>query len=689
MAESLLNPAGLRRNLDYLVAALIIGIVLLIVIPLPPFALDVLLIVSITSGLLVLLITLFTTDPLQFSVFPTLLLVLTLYRLALNISSTRLILGQAAAGNVIDAFGQVVVGGSYIVGFVVFLIITVIQFAVITNGAGRVAEVGARFTLDAMPGKQMAIDSDFNAGLITEEEARERRRRLQREADFFGAMDGASKFVKGDAIAGLIITFINIIGGFIMGVAVMGLSIGDALRTYTILTIGDGLVAQLPAVLVSTAAGVLVTRATSDASFGLEISKQLTRFPKVLMVASGILVAMGLFPGMPNLLFLTLGGGLGLISYNMVKTEQTRVEQQAVAAKRPAEPKPEPENVLKYFQVDPLEVEIGYNLVVLASEEQGGDLLQRVATVRRQSAQDLGIYVRPIRIRDNLQLKPNSYVFKLRGVEAAQGELMPGYYLAMSPGGGGSIRGIPTKEPTFGLPAWWITEKEREQAEAQGYTVVDCVTVLITHLSEFIKRQGWQLLGRQELQELLNVVKEKNAAVVEELVPNLLTLGEVQKVLQNLLKEGVPIRDLVGILEVLADGARVNRDVDFLTESVRQALARTISLQYADENKKLPAITLHPRLEQAITESIQLTSFGNYPLLEPQAAQRAAKAIVSAVEEAGRRGVVPVVLCSGRIRLPLRRFLDHHGVTVPVLALAEVSNLVELEVLGTVMWNED
>ncbi|MGQ5710642.1 FHIPEP family type III secretion protein [Desulforudis sp. DRI-14] len=334
-------------------------------------------------------------------------------------------------------------------------------------------------------------------------------------------------------------------------------------------------------------------------------------------------------------------------------------------------------------------MEIGYNLVVLASEEQGGDLLQRVATVRRQSAQDLGIYVRPIRIRDNLQLKPNSYVFKLRGVEAAQGELMPGYYLAMSPGGGGSIRGIPTKEPTFGLPAWWITEKEREQAEAQGYTVVDCVTVLITHLSEFIKRQGWQLLGRQELQELLNVVKEKNAAVVEELVPNLLTLGEVQKVLQNLLKEGVPIRDLVGILEVLADGARVNRDVDFLTESVRQALARTISLQYADENKKLSAITLHPRLEQAITESIQLTSFGNYPLLEPQAAQRAAKAIVSAVEEAGRRGVVPVVLCSGRIRLPLRRFLDHHGVTVPVLALAEVSNLVELEVLGTVMWNED
>ncbi len=678
-----------KRYADLIIAGLIIGIVLLIIIPLPPAVLDFFLIISLGLAMVIILITLFVTDALEFSVFPTLLLVVTLYRLALNISSTRLILSQADAGQVIAAFGQFVVGGSYIVGFIVFLIITLVQFVVITNGSNRVAEVTARFTLDAMPGKQMAIDSDFNAGLITEQEARERRKRLQREADFYGAMDGATKFVRGDAIAGLVIVFINIIGGLIIGLTVMGMNVQQALTTFTMLTIGDGLVTQIPALLVSTATGILVTRAASDASFGRDVSRQFLNFPRVLVVATGILVILGLIPAMPNLLFLGMGAALGFLAYNLSREEQRRQaaleEQEAAQAQ---EQKREPENVLTYFQVDPLVVEIGYNLIPLASEEQGGDLLYRVAAVRRQCAQELGIYVRPIRIRDNLQLKPNSYVFKLRGVEAAQGELMPGRYLAMDPTGDRQIRGIATREPTFGLPAWWIAPEAREEAEINGFTVVDPATVLATHLSEFVKRQGHELLGRQEVQELLDVVKEKNPAVVEELVPNLISLGEVQKVLQNLLKERVPIRDLVSVLEALADRARSSKDEDALTEAARKALARTISRLHAPDGK-IRVITLHPRLEQKLVDAVQPTALGAFPVLEPGAAQKVIQNLGTAVERAKAKGYAPVVLCSSRIRLPLRRLTERHFPHLSILALQEITPQVDVEAVGTVTWDED
>lgn len=679
----------LKRYGDLIIAGLVIGIVLLIVIPVPPAMLDILLVVSLGVSLLVLLITLFTMDVLEFSSFPTLLLILTLYRLALNISSTRLILGQAAAGKVIAAFGSFVVGGSYIVGFIVFLIITVIQFVVITNGANRVAEVAARFTLDAMPGKQMAIDGDFNAGLITEAEAKERRRRLQREADFFGAMDGATKFIRGDAIAGLVITGINIIGGLVIGLVVMRMGLLDALRTYTMLTIGDGLVTQIPALLVSTATGVLVTRSSAAASFGREISRQMSSYPRVLFVAAAIFGVLGLVPAMPNLLFLSMAGATGFLGYSLVQEEKRRkLEEQETQTRRVKETRREPENVLTYFQVDPLEIEIGYSLVPLTQEEQGGDLLTRVAAVRRQCAAELGIYVRPIRIRDNLQLKPNAYVFRLRGVEAARGELMPGYYLAMNPAGGeAKIKGIPTREPAFGLEAWWITAVEKEAAEKAGYTVVDATAVLATHLSEFIKRNAAELLGRQETKELLDTVKEKNAALIDELVPGLLSLGEVQKVLQNLLRERVPIRDLVGILEAVADAAVLSRDPSFLTERARAALARTITQQYAVDGR-LSVLTVHPRLEQLLVEAAEKAE-GGYPVLEPRKAQRIVERVKEAVEKIARQGMLPVILCSPGTRLPLRRLTERQFPHLAVLSLNEIWPDVEVEAVGTVMWDED
>ncbi|MBO8129173.1 MAG: flagellar biosynthesis protein FlhA [Peptococcaceae bacterium] len=690
-------PAGLARvgnftkeHTDLVIGALVIGIILLIIIPLPPLALDLFLILSFTLALLILLIPLFITDALQFAAFPTLLLVVTLYRLALNISSTRLILGQAQAGNVINAFGQFVVGGSYVVGFIIFVIITVIQFVVITNGAGRVAEVAARFTLDAMPGKQMSIDGDYNAGLITEEEARARRKRLQRETDFFGAMDGATKFIRGDAIAGIVIVLVNIIGGLVIGIAVHNMDLMTALQTYTILTIGDGLVSQIPAVLVATATGVLVTRANPDASFGKDISRQFLTFPRLLFIVAAILLIMGFIPAMPNLLFLTMGGILGYFGYMLTREEKRReISRAEEAAARKAPESREPENVLAYLQVDPLEIEIGYNLVPLANEEQGGDLLHRVAALRRQCAQELGIFVRPIRIRDNLQLQPNGYVFKLRGVEAASGEVMPGHYLALDPTGQGQIKGIPTTEPTFGLQAWWITAAQKEEAELQGFTVVDPSTVLVTHLNEFIKQHAAELTGRQEVSEMLETVKEKHPAVVEELVPNLLSLGEVQKVLQNLLKERVPIRDLVTILEAVADAARVNRETDYLTESARQALSRSITRMYAGADNKVQVITLHPKWEHVISDSLQQTSVGVYPALEPQVMQALIKRLGTAIEKVAQKGLSPVVVCSSKIRLALRRLTERYYPHLAVLALQEIDPQTEIEALGTVMWDED
>ncbi len=678
----------LKKSSDLLISGVIISIVLLIIIPLGPGVLDILLTLSITIGMVILLITMFTIEPLQFSVFPSLLLVTTLFRLALNISSTRLILSNAAAGKVIAAFGEFVVGGNYVVGMVVFIIITVVQFVVITNGAGRVAEVAARFTLDAMPGKQMSIDAEFNAGLINEQEARERRKRLQREADFFGAMDGASKFVRGDAIAGIIIIMINILGGFVIGVSMKNMELYKAVQTYTILTIGDGLVAQIPALLISTAAGIMVTRSTSEASFGKDLSTQFTNFPRVLMIVAGVLFVMGLIPAMPNLLFMALAGALGYYSYYMVRREKKEetMDRERAAALQAQERKREPENVFTYFQVDTLEIEIGYNLISLTDEKQGGDLLQRLAAVRRQCAGEMGIYVRPIRIRDNLQLNPNAYSFKLRGAEIASGELSPGHYLAMDPLGQDlQIRGVATTEPTFGLPAWWVSPEDRDQAEMAGFTVVDCSTVLVTHITEMIKRYAHELLGRQEVKELIDVVKERNPVVVDELLPDLLTLGEVQKVLQNLLRERAPIRDLASILEALADGARASRDADYLTEHARQSLARTICRQYTGEGAKITVLTLHPRLEQTIVDAIEQTQLGSYPVLEPGLTRRILDKLKESLEKLTIAGLPPVVLCSSRARLPFRRLLERFLPNVAVLSLNEIAPGIEIEAIGTVM----
>lgn len=680
-----------KQNMDLLIAGLVLGIVLMIVVPLSPGMLDFLLTINITVALVIILITMFTTQPLQFSIFPSLLLVTTLYRLALNISSTRLILGDARAGKIIDAFGHFVVGGNYIVGLVVFIIITVIQFVVIVSGAGRVAEVAARFTLDAMPGKQMSIDAEFNAGLISEVEARERRRILQREADFFGAMDGASKFVKGDAIAGIVIILINIVGGIAIGTLQMGMSVIEAVHTYTLLTIGDGLVSQIPALLISTAAGILVTRATSDSNFGREVTAQFTNFPKILFPVSGVVFVIGLLPQMPHLIFITLSGLLAFAARSLTREKKKQeLRQQEMEALEQSQRRREPEDISSYFQVDPLQIEIGYNLIPLTDESQGGDLLQRLASVRRQCAAEMGIYVRPIRIRDNLQLSPNSYVFKLRGEEMASGELMPGHFLAMDPTGQETdIKGIPTTEPTFGLPAWWVAASDRDEVEMRGLTVVDCSTVLVTHLTEFIKQHADELLGRQEVKELVDVVKENNPALVDELLPDTLTLGDIQKVLQNLLKERVPIRDLVVILEAMADGVRLNRDIDFLTDHVRQAMARTICRQYTTEDNVLPAITLHPRLENTIAESIQQTQMGNYPVLEPKLARRIMENLQQTVERLSAQGINPVVICSPQVRLPFKRLTQRYIPQLAVLSLNEIIPGVEIQVMGTVSTDED
>ena len=680
--------ARVKQNTDIIVGGLVISIVLLIIVPLPAIALDLLLTISITLAMVILLITMFTTETLQFSIFPALLLVTTLYRLALNISSTRLILGQAEAGKVIDAFGQFVVSGNFIVGLIVFIIITVIQFVVITAGAGRVAEVAARFTLDAMPGKQMAIDADFNSGLITEEEARERRSRLQREADFFGAMDGASKFVRGDAIAGIVIIIINIVGGITIGVLQMGMPVAQAMQTYTLLTVGDGLVTQIPAVLISTASGILVTRASTNNNFGEDLAKQFSGYPKVLFLVAGILFVMGLIPAMPSGIFIVFSMLLALLGYSLTRDRQRAefMEQETVAREQLHEQKREPENVSSYFQVDPLQIEIGYNLIPLTDEGAGGDLLGRLASVRRQCAAELGIYVRPIRIRDNLHLPPNRYVIKLRGEEVASSELMPNHYLAMDPAGlSVEVPGISTQEPTFGLPAWWVSSSDRNKVETAGLTVVDCSTVLVTHLTEVIKSHAHELLGRQEVKDLLDVVKERDAAVVDELLPGLVTVGDIQQVLQNLLKERVPIRDLASILEAIANAVHFNKDPDYLTEHVRSAIARTICRQHVNQEHKLFVITLHPKLEHIIIAALQQTQLGTYPVLEPSITKQIIDRLNASVEKVSLRGMNPIILCSPRVRLPLKRLTERYISSLIILSLNEIIAGVEVEAIGTVV----
>lgn len=678
---------NLKENLDVLVAIGVIGIVLMIIIPLPKGVLDVLLALNITLSVVIMLITMFTTNVLQLSVFPTLLLVTTLFRLALNISSTRLILTEADAGSIITAFGDFVVGGNYAVGIIIFIIIVIVNFLVITNGAGRVAEVSARFTLDAMPGKQMSIDADLNSGLIDEATAKSRRQDLQSEADFYGAMDGASKFVKGDAIAGIIITLINIVGGIIIGVMMKGMSAGDAASKYIILTVGDGLVGQIPALLISTSSGILVTRSGSRDNFGKTFANQLTAFPVVTGIAAILMFSIGIIPGMPKLPFFLAAAAMGVLTYLLCK-EENKKQELAIAMEEDEiveMERKEPENVMNLISVEPMEVEIGYGLIPLADETTGGDLLQRIASVRRQCAIEMGIVVQPIRIRDNLQLRTNEYVIKIRGTVIASSELMPNMLLCMDPTGDNSdIPGIKTIEPTFGLPAVWVNKDQREEAEIKGLTVVDPTTVMVTHLTETIKAHSYELLGRQEVKLIVDNTREKYSAVVDELIPDLLTIGELQKVLQNLLREKVPIKDMVTIMESLADNSRNTKDIELLTEYVRFSLARTICNQIINEDRAVTVVTLHPQLEELVASNIQKSIQGTFPTIDPDTTTRIFNNIRDTIESVYFYNNQPVILVSPNIRCVFRKLIEMAFPHLMVISLNEIPNDVEIRTEGVV-----
>lgn len=682
-----LKNISIKANKDVLVAFGVIGIILMIIIPLPSPVLDVLLALNITISVVIALITMFTTNVLQLSVFPTLLLITTLFRLGLNISSTRLILSEGEAGSIISAFGEFVIGGNYVVGIIIFLIIIIIQFMVITSGAGRVSEVSARFTLDAMPGKQMSIDADLNSGLINEAEAKVRRRDLQLEADFYGAIDGASKFVKGDAIAGIIVTVINIIGGIIIGVAMLNMEFGQAATTYVNLTVGDGLVSQIPALLISTASGILVTRSGTSENFGTVVTKQLTAFPIALALASFLMFALAIVPNMPKAPFLILSVLTGASAYFVYKDEEKK-EQESIAKEveqvEELERK-EPENVMDLISVEPIEIEIGYGLIPLADESAGGDLLQRIASVRRQCAIEMGIVVQPIRIRDNLQLKTNEYLIKLRGTVISSSEVMPGMILTMDPTGDmEEISGIKTVEPTFGLPAVWINQDQREDAEIRGLTVVDPTTVMVTHLTETIKSHSYELLGRQEVKIIVDNVREKYSAVVEELIPDLLTIGELQKVLQSLLREKVPIKDMVTIMESLADNSRNTKDTEVLTEYVRFSLSRMICNQIVDEERAVTVITLDNSLEQLIASNTQKSTQGSFPVIDPDTSTKIYNAIKEKIESVYFYNNQAVILVSPNIRASFRRFIEMIFPHVMVVSLNEIPNDVQIKAEGVV-----
>lgn len=679
---------GVAQHADVMVAAAVVAVVVMMVIPMPPGLLDLLLAANLAGALAVLLVAMYTREPLEFSIFPSLLLVTTLFRLALNVSSTRLILLHGDAGRVIQAFGQFVVGGNPVVGFIIFLILTIIQFVVITRGAERVAEVAARFTLDAMPGKQMAIDADLNAGLITEAEARQRRRDIEREADFYGAMDGASKFVKGDAIAAILITFINLLGGFGVGMWQRGLSFEDALGRYSLLTVGDGLVSQLPALLISTATGIVVTRAASEVPLGGELLGQLLAQPRPLYLVAGVLGVLGVVPGLPTVPFLLLAALAGLAGRAVDekrRAEAAREAERAEAAR--ADALKQPENVHGLLGVDPLEIELGYALIPLA-DPASGDLGARVGIIRRQLALELGFVVPPIRIMDNMQLEPNAYAIRLRGVEIGRGTLYVERFLAMSPAGSPGeapdLEGIPVREPAFGLDALWIGADQKERAELLAWTVVDPASVLATHLTELCRRHAAELLSRQAVQRLLDRVKEEHPAVVEELVPNLLTLGEVQKVLQHLLREGVSIRDLPAILEALADRARMTKDPDLLTEHARQALARAITHQLGFAQGRRAVITLDPALEREILDAVQRTDAGNVLAVEPALVRRLLESLAHEVQKLAARGLEPIVLTSPLVRLYFRRLTERAFPKLAVISYAELEGDVEIEAAGVI-----
>lgn len=687
MLQERKSRINIKDNLDIFVAVAIIMIVMMIIIPLPKGVLDLLLAINITLSIIIMLITVFATNVLQLSVFPTLLLVTTLYRLALNISSTRLILTEGDAGNIIDAFGEFVIGGNYVVGIIIFLIIMVIQFIVITNGSGRVSEVSARFTLDAMPGKQMSIDADLNAGLIDEETAKKKRQELQEEADFYGSMDGASKFVKGDAIAGIVITMINILGGIVIGVVMKDMDIAEAAQRYIRLTVGDGLVGQIPALLISTSSGILVTRAGNSDNVGKNLAKQLTGFPVAIAIASGVMFALALIPQMPKIPFFFASAVTAFLAFMLFRENKNKqqLEQVLEQEENMEVERREPENVMNLISVEPMEVEIGYGLIPLADESSGGDLLQRIASVRRQCAIEMGIVVQPIRIRDNLQLKTNEYVIKIRGTVIASAELMANMLLCMDPTGENSdIPGIKTIEPTFNLPAVWINKDQREEAEIKGLTVVDPTTVMVTHLTETIKAHAYELLGRQEVKLLVDNLKEKYSAVVEELIPDLLTIGELQKVLQNLLREKVPIKDLVTIMESLADNSRNTKDIEVLTEYVRFSLARTICNQVVDEDRAVTVVTLDPQIEQLIASNVQKSVNGSFPAIDPDITTNLFKKLKETLDSVYFYNNQQIVLVSPNIRPVFRKLIEMAFPHLMVLSLNEIPNDVEIRTEGVV-----
>ncbi len=676
---------GISRNLDLILILGVLGILVTIFVPLPTVLVDFLLVANIAVSLLILFTCLYVREPLQFSVFPSVLLITTSYRMALNIATTRLILGNTAggdlraAGQVIFTFGDFVAGKDTTIGLVIFIILMIVQFIVITKGTSRISEVAARFTLDAMPGKQMAIDADLNAGLIKETDARNRREQITREADFYGAMDGATKFVRGDAIAGIIIVIVNIIGGFIVGYVKYSLPIEQSFRTYTLLAVGDGLVTQIPALLVSLASGLIVSRATAQTNLGKEFFGQVFSVPRAMFVAAGFLVFLVMATPLPWFQMLVVGGLVGAIGWQLKRgTEEAAVKE---AAKKEVPRKPEKVEAL--LHVDPMEIEVGYGLIRMVDPAQGGDLLERVTMIRRQMAVELGVVIPPIRIRDNMQLSPNQYVIKIRGTTIAQGTLVADQFLAMDSGGAaGKLEGGKTKEPAFGLPATWVPESQRQRAEALGYTVVDPTSVLATHLTEVIKSHAAEILTRDDVHTLLATLKETSKQLVEEVVPTILKPGDLQKVLQGLLREGVSVRDLGSVLETLGDYAPRTKDIEVLTEYARAALTRTITAQHLSKDGKLWVITLDPKLEDLVKSGIERTESGSFLSHGPKVIQRVAEKVGKELEKLVTAAHPAVILCSPQIRLAMKRIVDTMQPGIAVLSYNEISKDAKVESVG-------
>lgn len=670
---------------DITVLAAVISIVAMLVIPLPHWLISFLIIINITIALLILMTAMNMKEALEFSVFPTIVLLVTLFRLALNISTTRAILAEGDAGKVVETFGTFVTGGNMLVGLVVFSILVIINFIVITKGAERVSEVAARFTLDAMPGKQMSIDADLNAGMISEKEARERREKVSGEADFYGAMDGATKFVKGDAIAGIIIVIINLLFGIIIGVVQFGLPFGEAAVLFSTLTVGDGLVSQIPALLISTATGIVVTRAASKGNLGGDITGQLFNQPKLLYVAAVTITLLGIVTPIGLVLTLPIAIALAVGAYMISKARQEGPEElEEFEEEVTTDNMKSPENVINLLNVDPIEFEFGYGLIPLVDAAQGGDLLDRVVMIRRQLALELGVVIPVVRIRDNIQLQPNEYRIKIKGNELARGELLLDHYLAMSPGDDDSIEGIDTVEPSFGLPAKWITESVKEEAEILGYTVVDPPSVVSTHMTEIIRNNAHELLGRQETKQLIDHIRETYPILVDELTPTPLTVGEIQKILSNLLREHVSIRNLPIIFETLADYSKMTSDADVLTEYARQSLAKQITTQYAGNNNVLKVLTVSGKVEKLIADSIQQTEHGNYLSIDPNDSQAILESMAKEIERASMMEQSPIILCSPAVRMYVRQMTERYFPQVPILSYNELESSIEVQSVGVV-----